>query len=183
MGYYDREDPTPVAEPTDYNALTQFTGLFVRLVGVILLLVGLWVSLKVIVEAWDLYRNPDHIERFAAAIERGSNLDKTLAAVTAPRVANKNPRESSDSATDDDAPPPPPVPSLRLSYFLSWGIGILLLLLIGRLALAAVKTGGELALYDTEVKKFAQALLGQIKPSALQRTAESGMGRSSQHRN
>ena len=31
------------------------------------------------------------------------------------------------------------------------------LLLVGRLAIAAVRTGGELALYDVQVKKLARA--------------------------
>ncbi len=171
MGYYDREEHSAAPEPIDYNGLTQFTSIFVRLVGVILLLVGLWVSLKVIVEAWDLYRNPDHIERFAVAIERGSNLDKTVAAVTAPRSASRVTRDAGEGQAEEITPAPV-IPTLRLSYFLSWGIAILLLLLIGRLALASVKTGGELALYDTEVKKFAQALWKQMQPSSLHRTAD-----------
>ena len=51
------------------------------------------------------------------------------------------------------------VPELRFSYFVAWMIAILLLLLIGRLALGAVRTGGELALYDVKVGKLARALL------------------------
>ncbi len=40
-------------------------------------------------------------------------------------------------------------------------IAILLLMLIGRLAIAAVKTGGELALYDLQIKRFAKYLTEQ----------------------
>ena len=47
---------------------------------------------------------------------------------------------------------------------MAWLIAILLLLLVGRLAIAAVRTGGELALYDVQVKKLARAL---IKERAL----------------
>jgi hypothetical protein len=43
-------------------------------------------------------------------------------------------------------------------------------MLIGRLALAAIKTGGELALYDREVKGFARTLLKET--SKLQRGSE-----------
>ena len=50
-------------------------------------------------------------------------------------------------------------PGLRFSYFVAWLIAIMLLLLIGRLSIAAVRTGGELALYDVKVGKLARALL------------------------
>lgn len=179
MGYYDRDEPyyeRVEARPTA-SSFTQFTAIFVRLVGVLLLLVGLWVSLKVIVEAWDLYRTPDHIERFATAIEKGSNLDKSLASLTTSRPSPRVDRDPSDTGALERrrlatrAEEGIPAPSPRLSYFLAWIIGILLLMLMGRLALAAVKTGGELALYDTEVKRFAKTLIreaGGSQPSSPQ---------------
>lgn len=173
MGYYDRDNPTPPEETELPIAnLTQFTAIFVRLVGVVLLLVGLWVSLKVIVEAWDLYRSPEHIERFAAAIERGSNLDKTLAALTAPRPSARDAKESGRPESAEEVPAQP----LRLSYFISWAIAILLLMLIGRLALSAVKTGGELVLYDTQVKKLVNNLIKEFGSASTDGTSGTGQG-------
>ncbi|MGH6636283.1 MAG: hypothetical protein ACRED0_09190, partial [Gammaproteobacteria bacterium] len=58
----------------------------------------------------------------------------------------------------------------KLSYFAAWGIVIMLLLLIGRLAMIAIKTGGELALYDRHVKHLARV----EKPSS-DRSAHSRM--------
>ena len=38
-------------------------------------------------------------------------------------------------------------------------VAILLLMLIGRLSIAAVKAGGELVLYDLHIKRFVRELL------------------------
>ena len=170
MAYYQRDNPEQV---TRVATVIQFTEIFVRLAGVLLLLVGLVVGIQVIMEAWDLYRSPEHIERFSWAIEKGTNLDKSIAALT------KNPSPSSKTNEPgeqlDQAAPSPDTQayvdeSIKLSYLLAWIIAILLLMLIGRLALAAIKTGGELALYDREVKGFARTLLKET--SKLQRGSE-----------
>ncbi|MCI0401131.1 MAG: hypothetical protein L0Z68_07505 [Gammaproteobacteria bacterium] len=141
-------------------------GIFVRLAGIGLLIVGLWTAIEVIKEAWDLYRDPAAIERFARAIDKGSNLDKLVA----PSKQSESARAS--GLTDEqDAVLPQDNPTtkseqnladneaLRLSYFVAWIIVLLLLMLIARIALSAIKTGGELALYDMQIKKFAQTLI------------------------
>lgn len=130
---------------------TRVTQVIVRLVGFALMFVGLWIGLKVINEAWTLYQQPQNIERLARAIEKGSNLDKALSSVNAPAKSDESARvrEVNDAL------------GFRLSYFVAWIIGILLLMLVGRLAIAAVKTGGELALYDVQIKRFARYLARQ----------------------
>lgn len=150
-----RQDP-PSADWVERS--TGLLNLTVRGLGLLLLLVGMFVALMTIVSAWSLYANPATIENFARAVEHGSHLDLTLAQVSA-----------GEAAEDDALVPLPGVrakpaaapaqPSLRFSYFVAWIIAILLLLLIGRLAIAAVRTGGELALYDVQVKKLVRALL------------------------
>jgi hypothetical protein len=152
------------------GAMTRVFSVFVRLIGVVLLLVGLWLSLQVIREAWDLYRAPERIERFAQAIERGSNIDKIfILPSSAPKRAEADesdqPRLSADPIDRTGEP-------FRPSYFMAWGIALLLLMLIGRLALAAVKTGGELALYDTEVRRFARALIQETRGSSIPQRRE-----------
>jgi hypothetical protein len=165
MGYYDHDQPE---QGTALSVTTQLMQIFVRLVGVGLLLVGLWAGVKVILEAWALYQQPQRVERFATAIEQGSHLDTLLTRIR-PKAANGAPNEGgSTTPAAAEAPQPPPGPvspeeSFRLSYFLAWFIVILLLMLVGRLAMAAIRTGGELALYDTEVKRFARALLEQSR--------------------
>jgi len=136
---------------------TDITQLIVRVVGFILMFVGLWIGLKVINEAWSLYLQPQNIERVARAIEKGSNLDKALSSVESLPDAG----ESADSASSKRVREVNDVLGFRLSYFVAWVIGILLLMLVGRLAIAAIKTGGELALYDLQIKRFAKHLVRQ----------------------
>jgi len=53
--------------------------------------------------------------------------------------------------------------SLRLTYFLAWIIAILLLMVVGGLASSAIRTGGQLALYDLQVKRFARQLIAEAR--------------------
>jgi hypothetical protein len=170
MAYNHRDNPEQV---TRVATVIQFTEIFVRLAGVLLLLVGLVVGIQVIMEAWDLYRSPEHIERLSWAIEKGTNLDKSIAALTknpVPSSKTNEPGEQLDQAARSTDTQAFVDESIKLSYLLAWIIAILLLMLIGRLALAAIKTGGELALYDREVKGFARTLLKET--SKLQRGSE-----------
>ncbi len=106
---------------------------------VCLLLFGLWAGMTVLLEAIQLYRDPARIESFAIAIENGSNIDKSLAPANNAAISGQN--------------------DFRLSYFAAWGITLLLLLLISMIAFAAIRTGGELVLYDAKMKRFAKKLL------------------------
>ncbi len=124
--------------------------------GFVLLIVGLWVALAVLLEAWSLYRSPVGIERFAQAIEQGSRIDQSLARAGQDKT---EPDEAAPSGAPPKAQVGDSVLGFRLSYFIAWVIAILLLMLIGRLAIAAVKTGGELVLYDRHVLKLAQEIV------------------------
>ncbi|HJP37325.1 MAG TPA: hypothetical protein QF901_15220 [Gammaproteobacteria bacterium] len=152
--------------------VTQLTQTIVRAVGFILMLVGLWIGLKVINEAWSLYQQPQNIERLARAIEKGSNLDKALSSNQRPAATNdlgtledetSERRSSSSQAREVNE-----ALGFRLSYFVAWVIAILLLMLVGRLAIAAIKTGGELALYDLQIKRLAKYLARQVSGNAGQ---------------
>ncbi|MCZ6666500.1 MAG: hypothetical protein O7B81_14445 [Gammaproteobacteria bacterium] len=136
---------------------TRILNLVVRGFGLVLLLVGMIVALMVITSAWSLYDDPEKIESFARAIEHGSNLDLSLSS------AKTTGRRQLDSSSVDGGPileeTVAPRPEFRFSYFIAWLIAILLLMMIGRLSITAVRTGGELALYDVQVKKLARALL------------------------
>ena len=57
---------------------TEVLAVIARLMGLIMLLIGLIIGIKVILEAWSLYDEPQRIERFANAIDQGSNLDQLL---------------------------------------------------------------------------------------------------------
>ena len=132
---------------------TDITHVIVRAFGFLLMIVGLWIGLKAINEAWGLYQQPENIERFARAIEKGSNLDQAISSIRSPDGGANAPGNQQKES----------VLGFRLSYFAAWMLAILLLMLVGRLALAAVKTGGELALYDMQIKKFAKMLAQESK--------------------
>ena len=167
MARYQFADETDSEEAGWESRTYQISMLVVRAIGVVLLLVGLWIGLRVIGEAWALYDNPDRIQRFAKAVERGSNLDKSL--VTASSKQPTSGKESFQYRSDEadaersDAEQSNLTPSteFKLSYFAAWAIAILLLMLIGRLAMSAIKTGGELALYDLQLKHLVKGLVQQ----------------------
>lgn len=156
MARYEFNDDTPVDDWVGQGS--RLLNLVVRVIGLVLLATGFVVALMVIGSAWSLYENPARIEAFAREVEHGSNLDLTLsAAVERGRAQVESPPSGSEIIPAAQQAPAPP--GLRFSYFIAWMIAILLLLLIGRLAIAAVRTGGELALYDVKVGKLARALL------------------------
>ena len=130
----------------------------VRIAGLFLLSVGLIVGLLTIREALQLYNDPGRIERFAVAIEKGSNIDTSLNSLRDSASAD-NEDDAAPSAAVKKAPEPVHNNTVRVSYFLSWVIVLLLLLLLARIALAAIKTGGELVLYDMQIKQFAKMLI------------------------
>jgi hypothetical protein len=134
---------------------TEIAHTVVRGCGFVLLAVGLWIALAVIAEAWSLYQEPQKVERFAVAIEQGSHLDHALSSASSGRVAgadNERAAAAELGASDDatGASANPESAGFRMSYFVAWIVIILLLMLIGRLAIAAVKTGGELVLYERQ---------------------------------
>jgi hypothetical protein len=156
-------------EPAPEDPVNHGVSIAVRATGVVLLLVGLGVAIRVMFEAWGLYAEPVRIERLAAAIERGSGLDKALnaqrpAALEPKGLASLEPPEVPGApgatplraAAAGDAEPQP---EIRLSYFVAWAVAVVLLLLVGRLSIAAIRTGGELALYDLRLKEIARSLV------------------------
>lgn len=154
------------------NAIRQITSVIVRLIGMLILFVGLYVGLKVILEAWGLYKTPERIEPFAVAIERGSNIDRIFSP-TVQRISTEisddvvippGEAQSEDATTPGaghqaGAPARAPDKGLRLSYFAAWLIAMMLFLIIGSLAMSAISTGGRIALYDTDMRKFSRQLV------------------------
>ncbi len=122
--------------------------LIVRILGFALLLAGLWIAAMVMLEAVELYENPNKIERLADFIERGSNIDKSLVSL----------RDSVEESASEETRTQVPQGNIRVSYFFAWIVAILMLMLIARISLTAVRTGGELVLYDVQIKRFARQL-------------------------
>jgi len=152
MAHYQFNDDEARADWSELGSRVSHA--VVRGFGFLLMLVGLWISLAVIAEAWSLYRQPAKIERLALAIEQGSNLDRALSRVS------QNTQQPNEAASATTAPPAAAGQvGFRITYFVAWIIAILLLMLVGRLSIAAVKTGGELVLYDGQFRKFARELV------------------------
>ena len=160
--YEFEQDAQPTAAAPRSAAGLRAVGL-VRGCGFALMAFGFLVSIAVMVEAWSLYRAPTSVERLARAIEKGSNLDRALTRASRHAVPDETVLED-----DEDAAKPTgePLFGFRFSYFVAWVVAILLLLLIGRLAIAAVKTGGELVLYERHVQKLAAEIVREAKRQA-----------------
>ena len=146
-------------ENTLDDAGRNIMGFFVRLLGFVLLLAGLWVALQVLLTAKDLYEHPENIERFAVAIEKGSNIDKTLAPIRDSLMVDSDSGNGVKQYNDtEQRSATAGAGDIRVSYFFAWVIALLLLLLIARISLTAIKTGGELVLFDMQIKQLARML-------------------------
>ena len=150
MGYDDYAGDSKRQDPEPATLMDTALGLIVRTVGLCVLVVGLWVGVKVVLEAWALYQEPQRIESFAQAVEAGSNLDGLVADLA--RSAG-----ASDAVSDSAGG------SLRLSYFAAWFIALLLMFVVGSLSMAAITTGGQLALYDLQFRRYSRHVLKEMR--------------------
>ncbi len=154
MGYQDRDEPADAQDPVPLSAAQVVLAAVVRLVGVAVLLVGLWAGIKIILEAWALYEDPQRIERFATAIQAGSNVDGIIGS-----LAGGGEGEAEGAAPVRKAGPG----AVRLSYFAAWFVVLMLMFVIGSLAMAAITTGGHLALYDLQVRRHSRAVINEVR--------------------
>ncbi len=154
--YGDKSPPPAFEDPIPLGL--QALSIGVRLVGIVVLLVGLWAGVRIILEAFALYQEPARIERFAQAIQAGSNIDGLLGSAI-------------DKALDAEATPAAGTPpqgrdtGLRVSYFAAWMIVLLLMFVIGILAMNAITTGGQLVLYDLQVRRYSRAMVREWRRS------------------
>lgn len=139
------------------EATRDILSIVVRLCGMVLLFIGLWIAIQVFNEALALYKDPSNIERVAIAIEQGSGIDQSLAPLKE-SLMGEDEQDPAQSIQQQTAPTNGGS-GIRISYFIAWVVDLLLLLLLARISLMAIKTGGELALYDAQVKKLARQLV------------------------
>lgn len=142
--------------------------IFVRFIGLFLLIAGVYVALYVMLKAMDLYQNPKSIEYFALAIEKGSNIDKSLSSIRDAVIVEPVEDEETSGANRQETrrgPSDAADSHVRISYFFAWIIMLMLLMLIGSISLRAIKTGGELVLYDMQIKQFAKMLVKESSKS------------------
>ena len=128
---------------------------FVRYTGILLLVIGIWTCISVLLEAFQLYREPAKIERLAAAVEKGSNLDKVLN--TKAEITTED--ETSDQLRDYDDMTDQ---SFRLSYFAAWFIALMLLMLISTIGFSAIRTGNSLIFGDMQTRQLLHELVRKL---------------------
>ena len=150
-----RESP-----PRALGIVQQLLAVLVRLVGLCFLVIGVGAAVIILREAWTLYQEPARIERFALAIELGSNLDKIFAL-----PASESAEAASEGEATSEANTPAASTSLRLSYFAGWFLVLLLMLVASILAISAVSAGGRLVLYDTDIRQLSRAVVKEVRRS------------------
>ena len=150
-------DDTPEKTPAISLDLQSWLELLVRLSGIILLLIGLWASIQVLMEAFQLYQQPVKIEMLTEAIERGSNLDTSIAKSESPRDTM-----TSEQVYQGIGKPTNRGQDIRLSYFIAWIVALLILLLVSMIAFSFLRIGAELILQDKELKRTLKLLIKEI---------------------
>lgn len=151
-----RESP-----PRALSIFHQMLAILVRLLGLCFLVVGIGAALIILREAWFLYQEPARIEPFAAAIERGSNLDKIFALPSGGGAASTEGGGAGETASQDGTQSGST--NLRLSYFAGWFLVLLLMLVGSIVAISAVSAGGRLVLYDTDIRQLSRAVVKEVR--------------------
>ena len=154
-----RESP-----PRAQAIFQQWLAILVRLLGLCFLVVGIGAAVMILREAWTLYQDPVRIERFAVAIEHGSNLDKIFALNGGKTAETGDQGEAAgDSSAQSVASSTAGSATLRLSYFAGWFLVLLLMLVASITAIAAVSAGGRLVLYDTDIRQLSRAVVKEVR--------------------
>ena len=151
MGYRDRDEAPAMGNSQLDQWGSMALSIVVRVVGMVVLFVGLWVGVKVILEAWALYEQPQRVVRFADDIQKHSNIDGVIGSLAVPESAEAK-GQGPGAGT-----------GLRLSYFAAWFIALLLIFVIGSLAMSAITTGGQLALYDLQLKRYSRSVIKEVR--------------------
>ena len=154
-----RESP-----PRALGIFQQLLAILVRLLGLCFLVVGIGATVVILHEAWMLYQEPARIDRFALAIERGSNLDKIFA-LSGNETAGSSEQGAGagDSSSQSGSSESAASTNLRLSYFAGWFLVLLLMLVASITAIAAVSAGGRLVLYDTDIRQLSRAVVKEVR--------------------
>jgi len=103
-----------------------------RGLGLALVFFGALVLWKVFGEAWAIYQDPHHIERFAAAVEDGLGVDRSLTGLIS--QADKADGNANSGRT-----------ALSVSYLISWPLIVMVLLLVGKIGVWSLDSGARLA--------------------------------------
>jgi len=163
-GYREYDLLLSESPPRALGIAQQLLAILVRLLGLGFLVVGIGAAVIILNEAWMLYKEPARIERFALAIEHGSNLDKIFALSTSETVKTGAQGDTAGSASSSsDAAESAGDVNFRPSYFAGWFLVLLLMLVASITAIAAVSAGGRLVLYDTDIRQLSRAVIKEVR--------------------
>jgi hypothetical protein len=172
-------DEIPSSESTTGSGMTVGA---IRLIGLGVLLAGLYSAAQVGVKAWELLENTDQVTRLSESIEKQSHLNAFVGEMQGLMNLIKKSRDSAQLLSDVGHPSAP-IPSstatqnqvagnpplFNASYFSAWGIVLVLLALIAKISLWAVREGGKLALYsvnsDKQLKGILRELIAEVRRS------------------
>jgi hypothetical protein len=156
---------------TETDSPESTTATLVRLVGIVVLAVGLLVGLLVLHTAWNLLQKPETILPFAQEIETRSQLNAFVHGWC--RVLLTILREKATMAGTPEVLSPQTIATLEnglkldLSYFAAWGLTVMVLLLIGRIAFWTLSTGAQAALASTnserQIKRIVRELMREMR--------------------
>lgn len=159
----NREENYPSLTQMPTFSFTVVLSAIIRFIGVIILLLGIWLGYNVVSTAWGLYKNPDNIKDISRKVKQESKVDefgesmsKFLHAVMSDTVNEI--REAKGKQIKNF----PKIAPLRISYFISWFIAILLLLVIGKISMWILSEGGKLAKANTDNAELARALVKEM---------------------
>ena len=121
----------------------------VRLIGITVMIFGLYISGKVAFEAWNLYDKPESIQKWQKIVEKETQMDAAL-------------NSKMDAALQQNNKPVNKK-IIKFSYFVSWFIVVLMLLIISRIGLWTLREGAKLALFNNiDTQQFARAIVEEI---------------------
>lgn len=102
--------------------------------GVILLVIGLLIAIKLLTTAWDLFHDHTIVISLTTEFEKHSHLNQVIQ-----QTANKFLSSSAEAQQAME-----PILQLNITYFAAWVVTIMLLGLIGHLTSLILSTGAKL---------------------------------------
>ena len=146
-----------------------------RVLGVVILLTGLYGAYQVVERAWMLFEKQETVVKFAEEIEKHAHLNAFLGQMNvlvdfvnkAKSAIPDNQNQAFGKSTYPSTPPAAaaataPVPALNASYLMAWILTLVLLGLIGRISFWAITAGGKLALFSLDHDEQLRGILRQL---------------------
>ena len=121
----------------------------VRVIGIIIMIVGLVILGKVLHRVWSLYDDPGYVKTYSEKIEEASNINANFNAGFQRFL--KSTMKSRRKLKE-----------FNLAYFCTWLLILLLLGIIGRIGIAMISQGGKLAIVGTAEKHIAKEVSTEI---------------------